>query len=61
MVKCLERFGGAMLQAVDRLMKESWDRWMKDSDNVAASVRLCCAYPKRVWEGWGNEMMHDGT
>ena len=21
-------------EAVDRLMKESWDRWMKDSDNV---------------------------
>ena len=28
------------LQAVDRLMKESWDRWMKDSDNVSTSVYL---------------------
>ena len=26
-------------QAVDRLLKESWDRWMKDSDNVGASER----------------------
>lgn len=48
-----------MLQAVDRLMKESWDRWMKDSDNVAPSVRLW-SDPKRVWEGWRNDMeCHD--
>lgn len=36
-------------EAVDRLLKESWDRWMKDSDNAEASEMSLKRYTHREW------------